>query len=495
MDCRLQHPDEKNQSQAAKDTTLPHGHLNSPAVRAIRQHCERQEHADPWNHLMMLLTPEELDAIPSGYPSRLNLGITKPARPSRLGWSVTTTAEPSRLGLSVTTPAVPSHSSTMHDATLISDTSMTQTSSTMSVLSDNTSNGTLGTELPCRLWCEHWEVLGCDVEFAAEEQESWIEHHKKHLKYNYPEKLKCFLCGEAVFHVNTDEGRNYDRTFELRMLHIAEHITREYIQRTCHEPDPLMLDHMLDLGIITNVKDPRPSDRKIPNPDNELSSNSSGEARTESRICSDDNTGGCTHSGIWKSQVEDFTDVIHGATPPILIGIDTTRHGNVNQMASRNWGDFIKLDSEARLGDAGNWVPTYLDLISGDIFTYFMTPVSDVFDEFLFSFNSWLDWALTCQGGSPVVDNTCGRDGNHGNEGSDEEYQQTPKSSSTSASRKKGGGGGGHGGKKRRGEKLQPSDWIERGYFACPFLKHDPYGANRERCFKAWAPGNFHEVK
>ncbi|KAH8908541.1 hypothetical protein BR93DRAFT_966600 [Coniochaeta sp. PMI_546] len=165
-------------------------------------------------------------------------------------------------------------------------------------------------------------------------------------------------------------------------------------------------------------------------------------------------------------------------------------------MASRNWEDFIKLDSEARQGEAVSWVPTYLDLISGDIFTYFVITASDVFDEFLFSFNSWLDWALTCQDGGPVVDNTGGRDESHGNEGSDEDYQQTPKSSSTSASRKRGGGGGdGHGGKKRRGQKLQPSDWVERRYFACPFLKHNPYGANRERCFKAWAPGNFHEVK
>lgn len=457
MDRRGQHSSLSRESPVAERTALSRLALDNPNVRKSLQKCERKKYYDPWNPLMMFLSPRELSEFPAGYPTKAGSSVDR--------------AVPLR------SQSCPS----MGDATSINKTSTSKTSSGKSVFSDNTScaQTEVTTEVPARLWCEHRDLLGCNVEFPPEEQDRWIEHHKEHLKHNYPERLKCCLCSDAFFDVDVRNGHDYYRNFTLRMLHIAEHMIYEHMPSPTNVWDPLMLDHLLHLGIITEDKKPRLADMRTSDSDNVPSSSSTSGVGTRS-VYSNDNNGGPKQS----RELDVF-------------GIDSTRHGYMKKMTSISWLTFKNSDSLARLGQGGIWIPTNLDLICVDIFAYTIPATSEVFDEFLFSFNGWLDWTLTLQSDLPSG-NAAGRGADNnaedGNEDGNEENNLTPNESSAPG-RKKNNKGGGNGGKGKRDEKLTPHDMARLRYFACPYLKKDPHGVNRDRCITGWATKDFHRIK
>lgn len=322
---------------------------------------------------------------------------------------------------------------------------------------------------------------------------AWIEHHKQHLFYFLPDKLKCFLCGEAVFTVDIHGGHDEDRTFELRMLHIAGHMTQEYSPPTDHVPDPLMLDHMLALTIITKGQDPNLRSQRITQPEDLLRSNSSADNRTEST----ESCGVDERLKDYKHQESLCKDWRYEAgldtTLPSLRGIGWTRFASVRQMNTRNWpdfDDFIKLDSQTEKGDAGKWTITDLDRISWDVFASSITSASGAVNEFMFSFNTWLDWTLTCGSGAPAGTIVCGHSENERVGERDGDAHPACSAALTNAPRKRGAGDDGDDGKKRRYKAPPTEAWVKERRLACPYLKHNPYqfGANGSPCRTASWP-------
>ncbi|KAK5629369.1 hypothetical protein RRF57_005084 [Xylaria bambusicola] len=99
---------------------------------------------------------------------------------------------------------------------------------------------------PNGLPCEFVGYGRCDLVFAIDDVENWIEHIiNVHLRNKLPRKVFCWFCDEYTF----DYKRVGDRrmNFEQRMWHIREHFINE--RRTVHNIRP---DHYLNTHLHEN---------------------------------------------------------------------------------------------------------------------------------------------------------------------------------------------------------------------------------------------------
>jgi hypothetical protein len=121
---------------------------------------------------------------------------------------------------------------------------------------------------------------------------------------------------------------------------------------------------------------------------------------------------------------------------------------------------------------------------------------NDAINEFMFSFNGWLDSILTC----PSGDQPRGSDGGKldtvalDSRGRGRTKKRKLVSDRSDDSQGRDGEGGG---KKPPSRDLE-ADWVRMRYLACPYLKHDPQFFrtwDRGACLKAWKPWEFQRVK
>ncbi|KAI0513205.1 hypothetical protein F5B22DRAFT_279218 [Xylaria bambusicola] len=132
-----------------------------------------------------------------------------------------------------------------HDSSIFSNDSGVSASTMTTMMSTGTDNSyappTNG--LPC-------EFVGygrCDLIFALDDVENWIEHIiNVHLRNKLPRKVFCWFCDEYTFDYKRAGG---DRrlNFEQRMWHIRDHFMNE--SRTVHNIRP---DHYLNTHLHEN---------------------------------------------------------------------------------------------------------------------------------------------------------------------------------------------------------------------------------------------------
>jgi hypothetical protein len=103
-----------------------------------------------------------------------------------------------------------------------------------------------------QLWCEFRDLNNCNVVFRGDDEAGWIRHHARHLKDQFPSKVICWFCDHVPFVAQDRASRQAN--FELRMLHIREHISSDYFGAEATRPDFHVLKHMYKHGLVDKVR-------------------------------------------------------------------------------------------------------------------------------------------------------------------------------------------------------------------------------------------------
>lgn len=500
----------------------------------ILQRCERKKHADPWNHLLIHLSRQARRNIPPGYPLKLKSYQSTPS----MSPSSSSSHDDQKIN-SDSVHVVPADISPTQGGPLsVQDSNSTKNSSSSKVFSDKSSNMTLSTELPSdiTLWCEHRDLLGCPVEFSVEDQDAWIEHHKEHLGHKYPPLLACWMCGERTFIADIYKGLNAhnehndpnqrqvvnEKNFERRMKHIAHHITLEISRPVPHEFDILLLDFMKENGFINAAKYESAKARgkhsmgerrlqvgwrddicaiALSTEDSGTFSSRAQHAEENDRNWSSDDARLVKESSFGLDQLELVDGITSGVNrqarmrqEAFLTGIGPTRFGDVpereaRRYRSRYFSDFVARDNGPTIYASKNQSARFCPP------AVIVKSAAEASNEFMFSFNNWLDWTSTAQSEAISRGSTSDRSGskcsaaesdNTGNRTGNRHYSGlTPVILIRKRTQDRNEDGGG-GDKKRPNKGLSTNVSVEKPRFACPYLKHDPFGANRERCHASW---------
>ncbi|OIW27409.1 hypothetical protein CONLIGDRAFT_428804 [Coniochaeta ligniaria NRRL 30616] len=100
------------------------------------------------------------------------------------------------------------------------------------------------------LWCELCVMDNCSATFRIDQTREWIDHHCRHLKDRYPDRLMCWFCDHVPFVTSgRTNGERYANFYD-RMEHIREHISGEYRTSDQMRPDFSMIDYLADNRII-----------------------------------------------------------------------------------------------------------------------------------------------------------------------------------------------------------------------------------------------------
>lgn len=509
--------------------------LDGMESQHILRRCDRKKHEDPWNHLLIHLSQKERRDIPPGYPPKLKSCQSTPSSSSpHNDQKIDNDSAGS-------THVVPADISPSQGRLLsVQNSNSTQNSSSSKVFSDKSSTSTTSTELPSdlTLWCEHRDLLGCPVEFSIEDQDAWIEHHKEHLGHRYPPVLACWMCGERTFIANIYKGLNAheehsdpdqrqvvnEKNFERRMKHIADHITHEISIAMPHEFDILLLDFMKDKGFIDAAKYETTKtlgkhsmgERRLqvgwrddicaielPTEDSSTFSSRAQHVEDKHRNWSSDDARVVNELCFGLDQLELVDGITSGVNrqarirqEAFLTGIGPTRFGDVPEREARRYrgrylsGFVARGNSPTIYGSKNQPARLYPPAVT-------VKSAAEASNEFMFSFNNWLDWTSTAQSEAISRGSTSDRSGskrsaaesdNTGNQ-PDNRTGKCHYSGLTPVIRKRtqdhnedeGGGD-----KKRPIKGPSTNIFVERPRFACPYLKHDPFGANREHCHGSW---------
>lgn len=398
---------------------------------------------------------------------------------------------------------------------------------------DTQSIDTQSTELPCNvtLWCQHRDILGCHVQFSAQDQDAWVEHHKEHLGYKYPAALACWLCGEMSFLADIYKGKGRlneptdphprhvanEKNFEIRMAHVARHIIFEAIEPYVHDVDILMLDFMREQNIIDPVKyqsvrenapqglgerhlnygyrddivevRPRPTDLSVmlPSIGNEREPNSLGtnhdvppDSESILELCLDLIKLDLEHET--EGRLQRRTRLGQGT---FLSGTGSTRMFEVlERRQTAYWSRYLSEFKPLAIP------PARITASGSPSLSGWRTKSISTSDEFMFSFNDLLDWTLQDRTGTVTCGNASDSNGGPKFDGKDrtgrEDVSDGQGQGTNGEDRRDEGGDRGGGDRRgRRGNKDSPWDMpinidvcqlAEMRWFACPFLKHDPHG-------------------
>ncbi|KAH8160320.1 hypothetical protein CIB48_g7928 [Xylaria polymorpha] len=96
--------------------------------------------------------------------------------------------------------------------------------------------------------CEFVGYSGCDLTFAIDDVDNWIEHTiSDHLKENLPKRVVCWFCGDWIFDYKNTKDRR--KNFENRMWHIRDHFLDGMTAQDMR-PDHHLDMHLQDFGLI-----------------------------------------------------------------------------------------------------------------------------------------------------------------------------------------------------------------------------------------------------